>query len=76
MKEKILAVLQSECPEVDFLASDILVTSGILDSLLLIRIIVGLSERLGITVPYQEINEDNFNSVDAITAMVERLMKG
>ena len=75
MKEKVLAVLERECPDVDFLASDRLVTDGIVDSLTLTTVIAALTMEFGIGIPYEEINEANFNSVDGLAAMVERLMK-
>ena len=73
MKEKVLQVLQSECPDVDFTASNELVTDGILDSLTLTSIIAALTMEFDIVIPYEEIVEENFNSVDALAAMVERL---
>lgn len=75
MKEKVLQVLQSECPDVDFTASDELVTDGILDSLTLTNIIATLTMEFDIVIPYEEIVEENFNSVDALAAMVERLSR-
>ncbi len=74
MREKVLEVLQQECPEIDFLSSDALVDDGILDSLALTSIIAALTMEFGITIPYEEIVEENFNSVDALAVMVERLM--
>ena len=76
MKDKVLAVLEKECPEIDFLSSDTLVDDGILDSLALTSIIAALTMKFDTAIPYEEITEENFNSVDALTAMVERLMKG
>ena len=73
MKEKVLQLLQQECPEIDFLSSETLVDDDILDSLSLTSIIAALTMEFGIAIPYEEIVEDNFNSVDAITAMVVRL---
>lgn len=73
MKEKVLEVIQAECPDVDFLASNALVDDGILDSLALTSIIAALSMEFNIVIPYEEIVEANFNSVDALAALVERL---
>ena len=73
MKEKVLQLLQQECPEIDFLSSETLVDDDILDSLSLTSIIAALTMEFGNAIPYEEIVEDNFNSVDAITAMVVRL---
>lgn len=73
MKEKIQKLLESECPDVDFTSSNELVTDGILESLTLTIIIAALSMEFGITIPYEDIIEENFNSLDAMAAMVERL---
>ena len=69
MYNKVLALLQEEYPEVDFTSSDELVDEGILDSLTLTGIIAALSMEFDIEIPYDEIIEENFNSVE----MVERL---
>jgi len=73
MEEKILSLLQAEYPEIDFNASDELVDDGILDSLTLTGIIAVLTIEFGITIPYEEIVEDNFNSISGMAKMVERL---
>lgn len=73
MKEKVLQVLQAECPDVDFTASNELVTDGILDSLTLTSIIAALTMEFDIVIPYEDIIEENFNSIDALAAMVKRL---
>lgn len=75
MRKEILTVLQEEYPNIDFESSDALVDNGILDSLTITGIIATLSMEFGITIPYEDITEDNFNSVDALAAMVERLQK-
>ena len=73
MEEKILSLLQAEYPEIDFQASDELVDDGILDSLTLTGIIAVLTIEFGITIPYEEIIEENFNSIASMAKMVERL---
>lgn len=73
MEEKILGLLQTELPEVDFVSSDALVDDGILDSLSLTSIIATLTMEFGITIPYEEIKEENFNSIAAMAQMVQRL---
>lgn len=73
MKEKVLALLQQELPHIDFTTDAELVSDGILDSLSVTTIISLLSMEFGVTVPYEEIIDENFNSVDAIAALVERL---
>lgn len=73
MEERVLALLEEEYPEIDFKGSDALVDDGILDSLTITGIIAALTLEFGITIPYEEIIEENFNSISGLAAMVERL---
>lgn len=73
MEEKILLILEKEYPEIDFSSSDALVDDGILDSLTITGIIALLSMEFGIVIPYEEIIEENFNSVETLAKMVEKL---
>ena len=73
MEEQILELLSDEYPDIDFASSDALVDDGILDSLTITGIIALLSMEFGITIPYEEIIEENFNSVAGLAKMVERL---
>lgn len=73
MEEKILKLLSEEYPEIDFTASDELVDDGILDSLTITGIIAALTMEFEITIPYEEIVEENFNSIARLARMVERI---
>ena len=73
MEEKILELLSEEYTEIDFTASEELVDDGILDSLTITGIIALLTMEFGIMIPYEEIIEENFNSVAGLARMVEKL---
>ena len=73
MEERVLKVLSEEFPDIDFTSSDALVDDGILDSLTITGIIATLTMEFGITIPYEEIIEENFNSIKGLASMVERL---
>ncbi len=73
METKILQLLSGEYPEIDFTSSDALVDDGILDSLTITGIIAALSMEFGIVIPYEEIIEENFNSIAGLARMVEKL---
>lgn len=73
MEDQILALLKEEVPEVDFETDAALVDDGILDSFAITSIIAALSMEYGITIPYEEIVEENFNSVAAMAELVNRL---
>ena len=69
MKEKLTALLKENFSEIDFTESDALVDDGILESMTVATIAL----ELGITIPYEEVIPQNFNSLDAMAAMLERL---
>ena len=73
MEEKIFNLLETEYPDIDFRKSKALVDDGILDSLTITGIIALLTMEFGIIIPYEEIIEENFNSVASLSRMVERL---
>jgi acyl carrier protein len=73
MEEKVLEVLSKEFPQIDFKASDALVDDGILDSLTIVSIISTLNMEFDIEIPYEEIIEENFNSIAGLAKLVEKL---
>ena len=75
MEDKILDLLKREYPEIDFKASDMLIDDGIIDSLTITGIIALITMEYGIIIPYEDIVEENFNSVAALAKMVERLQR-
>jgi acyl carrier protein len=48
-----------------------LLTSGILDSVTAVDLSILIEEESGIKVPFQEINEKNFATIDSIIAYLE-----
>lgn len=72
MQQKLLELLQEEFEQIDF-TSDELVDGCVLDSLTITEIIALLTMEFDIAIPYEEITEENFNSVAAMAKMVERL---
>lgn len=73
MEEKIKKLLEKEFPDIDFTGEIELIDDGVIDSLTLSVIISILTLEFDITVPQEEIKEDNFNSISAMAAMVARL---
>lgn len=70
MKEELLNLLKEEYPDVDFEAEK-LVDNGIMDSITLVGVIGTISMEYGIQIPYEEIVAENFNSLEAMAALVE-----
>ncbi|MBE5798563.1 MAG: acyl carrier protein [Clostridiales bacterium] len=72
MKDQILDIL-SDIVDDDVESCMTLIDDGILSSLDIIQLIGALNDEFDISIPATEIIPQNFNSVDAMVAMVERL---
>lgn len=73
MKEKIKEILMDICPEVDFEKETKLISDGILASFDIVSIVAELGDEFDITIGPKDLIAENFNSLDAITALVKRL---
>lgn len=71
---EILDILEGLDLDVDFDTCETLIDDGILASLDIVAIIAELSEAFDITIPARDIVPENFNSAEAMYAMVRRLM--
>lgn len=71
--EDVLEVLRDVEEDIDYEAETALVDDKHLDSFDIIAIINGLSDEFDIVIPAGEIVPANFNSAQAIFAMVKRL---
>jgi acyl carrier protein len=71
--DKLYLILRELHPEVDFETCDDLIDAGVLDSFDIVSMIASINEVFDITVPPQEIIPDNFNSAQAIYAMIQRI---
>ena len=72
MKDKIIEILCDIRDDVDAERED-LIDAGILSSLDIIQLIGALNDEFDISIPATEIKPQNFNSVDAMAKMVEKL---
>lgn len=71
--EKILQILSALRPEVNFQEHQKLIEDGILDSFDIITLIGELDEAFAIQIGVEDILPENFNSLEAIISLVERL---
>ena len=76
MKEQIIEILEDIQPEADYETCQTLIDDHILTSLDVLSLVAELEDEFDVTIPTVEIIPSNFNSVDAIAAMVERLQEG
>ena len=71
--EELISVLKNVNPNVDFAKEKNLVDDGVIDSIDIVSIISELSDAYDVVIPPEEINPENFNSVEAIQALIDRL---
>ena len=72
-QEKVLAILNEVKPTRDLSNVEDIIEGGYLDSVELMNLISLLSEGFDVEIGVDEIAPENFNSVAAMVAMVERL---
>lgn len=71
--QRLLEILESVRPDVDFVNEKSLIDGGFLDSFDVTSIIAELDIEYDITIRVTELKPENFNSLEAIMKMVERL---
>lgn len=71
--EKLLEILDSIRPDVDFENEKKLIDDGLLDSFDIVSIISELNDEYNISIRVTELKPENFNSVEAILNLVEKL---
>ncbi len=72
MKEKIEEILKELCPGID-LESTEMIDDGLIDSFDMVALVSELVDAFGVEISVEDIIPENFNSVDEMAALVERL---
>ena len=70
---ELLEILENLHPEVDFDTCTTLIDDKILDSFDIITIISEINEEFDVVMPAEEIVPENFNSAQALYALVKKL---
>jgi Phosphopantetheine attachment site. len=71
--EEFIKVLMNVNPNIDYANEKKMVDDGIIDSIDVVSIISELSDAFDVVIPSEEITPDNFNSVEAMKALIDRL---
>lgn len=70
---KLLELLKGIRPDVDFETETALIDDGILDSFDVVSIISELDDEFGVQIRIAELDPDNFNSMESIQEMINRM---
>ena len=73
MENELREILEEIRPDIDFDAETQLIDAGILDSFDIVTLVAEINARLDIAIPAEELIPENFNSAEAMLAMVKRL---
>ncbi len=76
MREQILEILTDIRPDIDFEKETKLIDDKILESFDIITIVGELNDAFDIEIGPKELIAENFNSLDALTEMVDELVNG
>ena len=69
--EKLMQILTEACPGVEFDGQTALIDDGILGSLDIVTIVSEIMEELDVEITVDDLVPENFNSVQAIMALIE-----
>ena len=73
MKEQVLNILQDIRPDVDFENEKLLIDGGVLDSFDIISIVQEFNEAFGIDIDVEDLEPANFNTIEAMMELIEKL---
>ena len=71
--EEILEILNEVRPDVDFMAEERLIDDEVLDSFDIITIVGEFNEEFGIEIDVEDLEPENFNTVEAMKELIDRL---
>ena len=76
MREEILKILNDINDDVDYETESALIDDGVIDSFDIVSLVGELNSCFDIKITVVDLVPENFNSLDAMTALVERLLNG
>lgn len=71
--EELKELLEGIRPDIDFEAEDKLIDNGILDSIDIIGIVTEINDTFDVDINVQYLLPENFNSMKAIYALIQKL---
>jgi len=75
MKQEIIQILKDLRPEFDFSQEVNFIKEGMLDSFDLVSLVTDLESKFGVVIDGMDIVPENFSSLDAIEALVNKSKK-
>jgi len=73
--DKLLTILNTTCPGIDFENETALVDNELIDSLDVVTIVTEIMGTFGVELSVEDIIPENFNSAQAMMALIEERLK-
>jgi acyl carrier protein len=73
LMEDLLQILSDLHPDIDFEMEDALIDDMILDSFDIVTLIAEISDNFDVTISAEHIIPENFNSAEALYALIQKL---
>ncbi|MBE5890733.1 MAG: acyl carrier protein [Lachnospiraceae bacterium] len=74
-KEQLMEILEELRPDIDFENETALIDDHIMESFDVVALVSSLSDEFDITVRPKDLLPKNFNNVDAMVELIDRLME-
>ena len=71
--DKLIELLEEICPGIDFTSEENLIDDEIIDSFDVIAIVTEIMDAFNVEIGVEDIIPENFNSVEAMMNLIERL---
>lgn len=73
MREQLLKILENAHPGVDYESQTSLIDDGVIDSFDLMMVVMDIKEAFDVEIMVEDLEPENFNSMDAMLALIEKL---
>lgn len=71
--DKLLKILNDNCPDIDFETENRLIDDGVLDSLDIVMLVGELNDAFDVSITAEDLVPENFNSAGAMYQLIQRL---
>ena len=75
VKEELLEILEELHPDIDFAEEEQLIDDKLLDSFDVVTLVTEIGSAFDVELTAADMVPENFNSVNAMVAMIERMME-
>ena len=75
VKEELLEILEELHPDIDFAEEEQLIDDKLLDSFDVVTLVTEIGSAFDVELTAADMVPENLNSVDAMVAMIERMME-